>query len=188
MTSATRERRISGTRLVALRAQVLHTDQPFDPSGPLCGTHARTCWASVGDRNLLVPGSLHSPPRTAHAAPKAHIHNVSYFLGSGWWILWYGVLWLALSPFAVMTAGLTRATPNDPMPLMETSFAIGSVGLFVLMIATAIAGYFWTAGGSAHGVWPYVRNIGGAILLALIVGFALIFGAAYCRHTQAADA
>jgi hypothetical protein len=108
---------------------------------------------------------------------------VSYFLGSGWWILWYGVLWLALSPFAVMTAGLTRATPNDPMPLMETSFAIGSVGLFVLMIATAIAGYFWTAGGSAHGVWPYVRNIGGAILLALIVGFALIFGAAYYAVT-----
>ena len=59
---------------------------------------------------------------------------VSYLVGTGWWIVWYGILWLAVSPFVVMTVGLARATPNDSMPLMETSFAIGSVGLFALMI------------------------------------------------------
>ena len=69
------------------------------------------------------------------------------------------------------------------MPLMETSFAIGAVGLFVLMFATALSGYFWTAGGSTQGLWPYVRNIGGAVLIALIVGFAFIFGAAYYAVT-----
>lgn len=108
---------------------------------------------------------------------------MSYFLGTGWWIVWYGVLWLGVTPFVVMTAALTRAAPNDPMPLMETSFAIGTVGLFVLMFATAISGYFWTVSGPAQGAWPYIRNIGGAIALALIVGFVSIFGAAYYAVT-----
>ena len=108
---------------------------------------------------------------------------MSYIIGTGWWILWYAALWLGVTPFVVMTVALTRATPNDPMPLMETSFAIGAVGLFVLMFATAISGYFWTAGGPPQGAWPYLRNIGGAVLLALIVGFAFIFGAAYMAVT-----
>ena len=108
---------------------------------------------------------------------------MSYLVGTGWWVLWYGVLWLSLMPFVAMTAALARATPNDPMPAMETAFAVGSVGLFVLMVATAISGFLWTAGGSSSGAWPYVRNIGGAVLLALIVGFAFIFGAGYYAVT-----
>ena len=108
---------------------------------------------------------------------------MSYLLGSGWWVVWYGLLWLAIVPFVVMTAALTRATPNDPMLAMETAFAIGAVGLFVLMGATAISGYLWTAGGSPNGAWPYIRNIGVAILVALVVGFAFIFGAGYYAVT-----
>jgi hypothetical protein len=104
---------------------------------------------------------------------------VSYFIGTGWWILWYGILWLAVVPFAVMTAMLTRATPNEPMDLLEKAFAVGTVGLFVLMIGTAISGVLWTVGGSSHGAWPYVRNVGIAILVALIAGFAGIFGAGF---------
>jgi hypothetical protein len=104
---------------------------------------------------------------------------VSYLLGSGWWSIWYGLLWLATIPFVVMTAAFFRATPNEPMELLEKSFAVGSVGLFVLMIATVISGYLWTAGGSPQGTWPYVRNIVGAVLLAVIVGFAFIFGAGF---------
>ena len=108
---------------------------------------------------------------------------MSYLIGSGWWILWYGLLWLAVAPFVAMTAALARATPNDPMLPMENAFAIGSVGLFVLMIGTAISGYLWTAGGPSSGAWLYARNIGGAVLLALIVGFAFIFGAGYYAVT-----
>jgi hypothetical protein len=108
---------------------------------------------------------------------------VSYLLGGGWWTLWYTLLWLAVTPFVAMTAALTRATPNEPMLAMENAFAVGSVGLFVLMGATAISGYFWTAGGSTTGAWPYVRNVGGAVVLALVVGFALIFGASYYAVT-----
>ena len=37
---------------------------------------------------------------------------MSYFIGSGWWVLWYGLLWLALVPFVVMTVALARATPT----------------------------------------------------------------------------
>jgi hypothetical protein len=108
---------------------------------------------------------------------------MSYLFGSGWWILWYAPLWLAVTPFAVMTAALTRATPNEPMMAMENAFAVGALGLFVLMGATAISGYFWTAGGSTTGDWPYVRNIGGAVVLAFVVGFAFIFGASYYAVT-----
>jgi hypothetical protein len=108
---------------------------------------------------------------------------VSYLIGSGWWVLWYAPLWLAVTPFAFMTAALARATPNEPTLEMETAFAVGSVGLFVLMIATAISGFFWTAGGPDTGAWPYVRNVGGAVLLALVVGFAFIFGASYYAVT-----
>ena len=104
---------------------------------------------------------------------------MSYLIGSGWWVLWYGLLWLSLAPFVVMTAALTRASPNEPMMVMETTFGVSAVSLFVLMGATVISGYFWTAGGSASGAWLYVRNIGAAALLALVVGFALIFGAGY---------
>ena len=108
---------------------------------------------------------------------------MSYFIGTGWWILWYAALWLGVTPFVVMTAALTRAAPNDPMPVMETSFAVGSVGLFILMGATAISGFLWTAASGQTGMWPYIRNVGAAILVALGVGFALIFGAAYYAVT-----
>ena len=108
---------------------------------------------------------------------------MSYLFGSGWWVIWYGLLWFSLVPYVVMTAALTRATPNDSMLTMEYAFAVSAVGLFVLMGATAISGYLWTAGGPSSGVWPYVRNIGVAILVAVIVGFALIFGAGYYAVT-----
>lgn len=65
---------------------------------------------------------------------------MSYLLGGGWWTLWYALLWLAVTPFVAMTAALTRATPNEPMLAMENAFAVGSVGLFVLMGATANLG------------------------------------------------
>jgi hypothetical protein len=108
---------------------------------------------------------------------------MSYLIGTGWWIIWYAALWLAVVPFVVMTAALTKATPNDPMLAMETAFAMSTVGLFVLMGATAIAGYLWTAGGSSTGVWPYIRNIGIAIIVAVVVGFAFIFGAGFYAVT-----
>lgn len=108
---------------------------------------------------------------------------MSYLFGSGWWIVWNVLLWLAVVPYVVMTAALTRATPNDPMLTMETAFAIGTVGLVVLMGATAISGYLWTAAGPPPGAWPWVRNIGGAILLALIAGFVGVFGAGYMAVT-----
>jgi hypothetical protein len=49
---------------------------------------------------------------------------MSYFLGTGWWILWYGTLWLAVAPFAVMTAmlcidlraGFYAVVRENPMP------------------------------------------------------------------------
>lgn len=106
-----------------------------------------------------------------------------YLIGSGWWILWHAVLWLAVTPFVVMTALLTRASPNDPTPALEVAFAVSTVGLFVLLVATAISGYLWTAGGGASGLWPYVRNIVGAALIAVVVGLALIFGAGYYAAT-----
>jgi hypothetical protein len=108
---------------------------------------------------------------------------MSYLIGSGWWVLWYGVLWLALVPFVVMTAALARATPNEPMLAMETAFAISTVGLAVLMGATVVSGFLWTAGGASNGAWPYVRNVGGAVVAALVFGFVLIFGAGYYAVT-----
>ncbi len=108
---------------------------------------------------------------------------MSYLFGSGWWIVWNTLLWLAVMPYVVMTAALTRATPNDPMLTMETAFGIGAVGLFILMGATAISGYLWTAGGTSTGAWHLIRNLGGAVLLALLVGFVGIFGAAYMAVT-----
>ena len=106
-----------------------------------------------------------------------------YLFGSGWWILWYSALWLSLAPFVAMTAALTRAAPNEPTPALETAFAVSTVGLFVLMGATAISGYLWTAGGSPSGAWPYLRNIAGAALLAFLIGMAFIFGAGYYAVT-----
>ncbi|HUQ82921.1 MAG TPA: hypothetical protein VM076_17345 [Gemmatimonadaceae bacterium] len=108
---------------------------------------------------------------------------MSYLFGSGWWVVWYGLLWLSLIPYVVMTAALTRASPNESMLPMENAFAVSAMSVFVLMGATAISGYLWTAGGSSGGLWPYVRNIGAAILVALIVGFAFIFGAGYYAVT-----
>ena len=108
---------------------------------------------------------------------------MSYFIGSGWWVLWYGLLWLALVPFVVMTVALARATPNETVLAMETAFAIGALSVFVLVGATTIAGFFWTAGGPANGAWPYLRNIGGALLGGLLVGLVLIFGAGYYAVT-----
>jgi hypothetical protein len=104
---------------------------------------------------------------------------MNYLIGSGWWIIWYGLLWLAVVPYVVMAAALTRAIPNEPTMAMENAFAVSALSLFVLMGATAISGYLWTAGGPSNGAWPYVRNIGIAVLLALIVGFAFIFTAGY---------
>jgi hypothetical protein len=108
---------------------------------------------------------------------------MSYLFGSGWWVIWYGLLWLSLVPYVVMTAALTRASPNDSMLPMEYAFAVSAMSLFVLMGATAISGYLWTAGGSPSGLWPYVRNIGVAIVVALVVGFAFMFGAGYYAVT-----
>jgi hypothetical protein len=108
---------------------------------------------------------------------------MSYLFGSGWWVIWYGLLWLSLVPYIVMTAALTRATPNDSMLAMEYAFAASAVGLFVLMGATVISGYLWTAGGSSGGAWPYMRNIGIAMLVAVVVGFAFIFGAGFYAVT-----
>jgi hypothetical protein len=108
---------------------------------------------------------------------------MSYLLGSGWWIPWHLLLWLSVTPFVAATAYLARATPNESMEAMEQAFAVGTVGVFVLMIATAISGYLWTAGGSPEGAWPYVRNMAGAALAALLFGFVFIFGAGYYAVT-----
>jgi hypothetical protein len=108
---------------------------------------------------------------------------MSYLLGSGWWVIWYALLWLALVPFIVMAAALTRATPNDPMLTMETAFAVSTMGLLVLMAATAISGFLWTAGGPAAGVWLFVRNVVGAAFAALVIGLIFVFGAGYYAVT-----
>lgn len=108
---------------------------------------------------------------------------MSYLVGSGWWVLWYGLLWLALVPFIVMTAALVRATPNEAMLAMETAFGVGALSIFVLVGATAVSAYFWTAAGSPTGAWPYVRNVAGALVIAIVVGLALIFGAGYYAVT-----
>lgn len=108
---------------------------------------------------------------------------MSYLLGSGWWVVWYALLWLALAPFVVMTALLARATPDEPMLAMETGFAFTALGVIVLMAATAISGYLWTAAGPAAGPWPYVRNVVGAALAALVVGLVFVFGAGYYAVT-----
>jgi hypothetical protein len=99
---------------------------------------------------------------------------VSYLLGGGWWTLWYALLWLAVTPFVVMTAALTRATPNEPMLAMENAFAVGSVGLFALMGATAISGYFCA-------VTPRqpMLNRWAAQLLCLTSALLLVF---FCVH------
>ena len=108
---------------------------------------------------------------------------MSYLLGSGWWVLWYALLWLAVMPFVAMTALLTRATPDDPMLAMETAFAVGPMGLAVLMAGTAISGYLWTAGSAEASAWLYVRNIGGAAVAALGIGLIFVFGGSYYAVT-----
>ena len=59
---------------------------------------------------------------------------MSYLIGSGWWVLWYGLLWLALVPFIVTTAALARATPNETVLAMETAFGISALSVVVLML------------------------------------------------------
>ena len=108
---------------------------------------------------------------------------MSYVLGSGWWVIWYALLWLALMPFVVMAALLTRATPDDPMLAMETAFAVGPMGLVVLIAATAVSGYLWTAGSPDASMWLYVRNVGGAAVAALGIGLIFVFGASYYAVT-----
>ncbi len=108
---------------------------------------------------------------------------MSYLLGSGWWVIWYALLWLSVTPFVVMAAALVRATPDEPMLVMETAFGVSAMGLIVLMAGTAISGYLWTAGGPAAGAWPYVRNVGAAAIAALVVGLFLVFGAGYYAVT-----
>jgi hypothetical protein len=104
---------------------------------------------------------------------------VSYLIGSGWWVLWYGLLWLALVPFVVMTVALARATPNETVSAMETAFAIGAVSVVVLAGATTVSGFFWTAAGPSSGAWPYLRNIGAALVGGTLAGLLFIFGAGY---------
>jgi hypothetical protein len=111
------------------------------------------------------------------------VRTLSYLFGSGWWVAWYLPLWLAVSPFVVMTMGLTRALPDEPMMLMENAFAVSAVGLAVLMLGTVISGYFWTAGSQASGVGLYVRNIVLATAAAFIVGLLLVFGAGFMAVT-----
>jgi hypothetical protein len=108
---------------------------------------------------------------------------MSYLIGSGWWVLWYALLWLAFAPFVVTTAALARATPNETVLPMETAFGVSALSIFVLIGASTIAGYFWTAAGSANGIWPYARNIMGALIGSTIIGLALIFGAGYYAVT-----
>ena len=108
---------------------------------------------------------------------------MSYLFGSGWWVIWYALLWLAMAPLVVMAAALTRATPDEPMLAMETAFAISASGAVVLMAGTAISGYLWTAGGTTTGLWPYVRNVVGAALAALLIGLIFVFGAGYYAVT-----
>lgn len=108
---------------------------------------------------------------------------MSYLVGSGWWVLWYGLLWLALAPFILMTTALARATPNETVLAMETAFGVSALSIFVLVGATTISGYFWTAGGAPATIWPYVRNIAGALLLSLLIGLVFIFGAGYYAVT-----
>ena len=108
---------------------------------------------------------------------------MSYLFGSGWWVAWYLALWLAIGPFVVMAAGLTRATPDEPMMLMENAFAVSALGLAVLMLGTIISGYLWTAGNHAAGVWLYVRNVILAAIAACLVGLLLVFGAGFMAVT-----
>lgn len=112
-----------------------------------------------------------------------HRSRMSYLLGSRWWVIWHALLWLALTPFVVMAAALTRATPNDPMLTMETAFAVSSLGLVVLIAGTVISGYLWTAGDHTRGAWTYVRNVGGAALAAVVIGLFFIFGAGFYAVT-----
>ena len=37
---------------------------------------------------------------------------MTYLLGSGWWVLWYGLLWVSMAAFG---AGYYAATPKLPM-------------------------------------------------------------------------
>ena len=111
------------------------------------------------------------------------MRTLSYLLGSGWWLAWYLPLWLAISPFVVMAVGLVRATPNEPMMLMENAFAVSAVGVAVLMLATVISGYLWTAGNHESGMSLYVRNIVLAGAAAFIVGLLLVFGAGFMAVT-----
>ena len=106
-----------------------------------------------------------------------------YLLGSGWWVIWYLLLWLALVPFVVMAAALTRATPDDPMLLMENAFAISSLGLVVLMAGTVIASFLWTASGPTKTAWIWIRNVGGAALATVVIGLFFIFFAGYYAVT-----
>ena len=119
----------------------------------------------------------------SYAGPARPRFEMSYLFGSGWWVVWYAMLWLALIPFVVMAGALTRATPDDPMLLMETAFAVSNLGLVVLMAGTAISGFLWTAGGPTRSVWLYVRNVGGAVFAALVIGLFFIFFAGYYAVT-----
>jgi hypothetical protein len=108
---------------------------------------------------------------------------VSYLIGSGWWVLWYALLWIAVVPFVVTTVALGRAMPNETVLAMETAFGVSALSIVVLIGASTISGYLWTAAGSASGLWPYVRNIAGALILSLVIGLVFIFGAGYYAVT-----
>jgi hypothetical protein len=108
---------------------------------------------------------------------------MSYVLGSGWWVIWYALLWLALVPFVVSAAALTRATPDEPMLLMENAFAISSLGLVVLMAGTVISSFLWTVTSPTRSAWIYIRNVGGGALAAVVIGLFFIFFAGYYAVT-----
>jgi hypothetical protein len=176
---------------------VLPEVQPFDPDAPRCDTFdepvpvTTEVVRSVPTRAADLSAGPHCECRIASWTTSGtqrrgagnQPEEMSYLFGSGWWIVWHVLLWSSVAPYIVMTAALNRASPNDPMLTMETAFGVGTLGLVVLMGGTVASGYLWTAGGSPSGTWPYLRNIVGAVLLALIVGFVGVFGAAYMAVT-----
>ena len=64
---------------------------------------------------------------------------MTYVLGSGWWLLWYGLLWLAAAPFVALAVTLARSRGSQPSPAMDVAFGLASVGLFVLATATLVS-------------------------------------------------
>src|SRR6185295_4961335 len=88
--------------------------------------HQHTCRRRDWDLRFRAPLANSTRPRGRTVFPASR-GRVSYLLGGGWWLLWYGTLWVSLVPYVAMTAALVRATPNEPMPAMETAFALSTM-------------------------------------------------------------